>query len=267
MIIHSYLTNGFFPWAKIFLESYRYHNGEDIKIILSTRYLTEDQVDELYSLYGNLQVKNGSFSIPSMAKKAGVSQAQLLEFKRQVEEEHVTMENRVWKLMVAADDRVKSVFNTMKHNMDEDYMFHSDIDMYVRAPLTELFDFIKQHDISIKLRLKSKLNRKTMIGIQGYKISNTTLLFLKDWITQVEKISPKNRPLGYGQTACYYAYENFKNKVKWGNVQRKFIAPQMLDTDIIWSANTINGKTENLKLCYKDFEEIKKNDKKTNNSV
>jgi len=266
MILHSYLTNGFFPWAKIFLESYKYHNGEDHKVILSTRDLTDIQVAELYSLYGNLQVENSSFSIEDMAKKANVSTKVLLKYKKQVEEEHVTMKNKVWKLMIAADDRVKSVYNTMKSNMDEDYMFHSDIDMYIRAPLDELFEHIKKHDITIKLRLKSKLNRKTMIGVQGYKISKTTLAFLNYWIAKVEKVSPKDRPLGYGQTACYYAYEKFKSRVVWGNIKRRFIAPQMLETDIIWSANTPNGKTENLKLCYKDFEEIK-NGKKINNPV
>jgi len=257
LIIHAYLTSGFFPWAELFLKSFKYHNGEDMKVILSTRGLTRHQVTLLKRLYKNIDIQNKNFSIQEFAKKAGVTQSQLLKFKKQVEEEHVTERNKVWKLMIAADDRVKSVRDTLKKNLDQDYMFHSDIDMYFRGELTPLFDFIKQHEISIRLRLKSKPNRKTMIGIQGYKINRKSLQFLNRWIYHVERVSPKDRPMGYGQTACYYAYNEFKNKTAWGSVPRKFIAPQMKPTDIIWSANTINGKTENLKFCYQDFEEIK----------
>lgn len=265
MIIHSYLTNGFFPWAKIFLESYKFHNGEENRIILSTRDLTNHQIIHLNSIYSNLEIRNQFFNINKLAEKAGVTSQRLLSFKKEVEEVHVTQKNKVWKLMIAADDRVKSILEVVKDYQDEDYMFHTDIDMYVRAPLTELFKFIMNHDISIKLRLKSKLNRKTMIGIQGYRLCNQIIKFLETWIKYVDDIEPKNRPLGYGQTSCFYAYEIFKNQLKWGSIPRRYIAPQMFDRDVIWSANTKEGKTKNLEICYADFKEIK-NGTKINNT-
>ena len=257
MIIHAYLTTGFYPWAKLFLESYKYHNGEETTVILSTRGLDKQQVAELKSLYKNVVVKNDNFNIADMARKAKMSPKQLLRLKKQVEEKHVTEKNKVWKLMVAADDRVKSVLDVMKEYTHEDYMLHFDIDMYFRDNLKELIKFIKSHDISIRLRLQSKLNRKTMIGIQGYKINKTTMQFVSKWISYVEKVPPHQRPMGYGQSACFYAYRDFKRKVKWGSVPRRFIAPQMYDTDTIWSANTKEGKKKNLEICYQDFERIK----------
>jgi hypothetical protein len=96
-----------------------------------------------------------------------------------------------------------------------------------------------------------------MMGVQGYRICDTTIKFLKRWIKFVEDVPPYERPLGYGQTACYYAYLEFRDKVNWGSIPRRFIAPQMLDTDIIWSANTVEGKSKNLEYCYKDFERMK----------
>lgn len=258
MIVHSYLTNGFFPWAKIFVESYKFHNGSDNLIILSTRGLNNDQISELYSLYDNIVVKDKPYNIKAMAKKAGITVKLLEKYKKEVEEKHVTDKNKVWKLMIAADDRVKATYDVMKEYVDEDYMFHSDIDMYIRASLTELFENIKKHDISIRLRLASKLNRRTMIGIQGYRLCKKTLRFMERWIKYVNDVKPKNRPLGYGQTACYYAYKDFKDKVKWWSPPRRFIAPQMYSTDIIWSGNTRKGKIKNLELCYKDFREMKK---------
>ncbi len=257
MIIHSYLTNGFFPWAELFLESYKFYNGIDNRIILSTRDLTKKQIKTLKRIYSNLEIRNKKLDIIQMAEKAGISHNKLLELKKQIEEDHVTEKNKLWKLMIAADDRIKSILEIMEDYKHEEYLLHTDIDMYVRAPLIDLFNFIKEHDISIRLRLKSKINRKTMIGIQGYRLCDITINFLKKWIKYIDDIEPINRPLGYGQTSCYYAYKDFNSKVKWGSIPRRYIAPQMLDTDIIWSANTTKGKTKNLQIFYEDFKEIK----------
>lgn len=261
MIIHAYLTSGFYPWAKIFVESFKFHNGEDVKMVLSTRGLTEKQINTLKSIYKNLDIQNDEFPIADMAKKAGIDKKKLLEHKKEVEEKHVTPQNKIWKLMIAADDRVKSVYGVMKQNIDEDYMLHFDIDIYFRTPIDDLVKFARQHDICIRLRLNSEPNRKTMIGVQCYRIGDKALDFLQRWISYIDAVKPQDRPLGYGQTSCWYAYEEVKNSCKWGSVPLKFISPFMKEKDAIWSANTDKGKTENLKICRKDFNKIKKNNK------
>jgi hypothetical protein len=45
----------------------------------------------------------------------------------------------------------------------------------------------------------------------------------------------------------------FKNRMKWGNIPGKFISPRFLETDVIWSGNTPDGKTNNLIKCIEDF--------------
>jgi len=260
MIIHAYLTSGFFPWAELFLKSLKYHNGLYIPVVLSTIGLTPEQVDTLYKHYKNLDVKNDNFNMVEMAKTARMSVDKLLRLKKQVEEKHVTEHNKVWKLMIAADARVKSILGVMLEYTTQDYILHFDIDMYIRGDLKKLIEFIKSNDISIRLRLHSKPSRKTMIGIQGYKINKTSINFLKKWISYVESVPPHKRLLGYGQTSCWYAYKDFKNKVRWGNIPRTFISPQMNDKDIIWSANTKEGKVRNLETCYDDFKRMTKND-------
>jgi len=266
VILHSYLTSGFFPWAEIYLESFKYHNGEDTKIILSTRDLKVHELDRLYSLYGNLKIINKQLNFNSLIKKSKLNKNKLLNLKKQVEESHVTEKNKVWKLLIAADDRVKSTYSILKNNPSEDYILHTDIDLYFRDNIRTLVEFINQYDISIRLRLHSKLNRKTMIGVQGYRVNDKSIAFMKKWINYIDNVAPHLRPLGYGQTSCYYAYNDFKNKVKWGSVPLKYLAPQMRDTDTIWSANTTKGKTENLRICYLDFEEFK-NGSKIDNTI
>jgi len=253
MIVHAYFTDGFYPWAEIFLKSFKLHHGSDMPIVFSTRDITTDQTNNLYNIYDNLQIKNSSLSIEDMCKISGLSKDKLLKFKKQVETVHVTNKNKIWKLMIAADDRVKSTFDVLKEYQHEDYMLHFDIDMYFKSQITNLIEFVKEHDISIRLRLASKPSRKTMIGVQGYKTGPIPLEFFKRWIKYIDDVAPKNRPLGYGQTSCYYAYEEIKDKCKWGSIPRKFISPKMSESDVVWSANTKDGKTKNLEKCQKDF--------------
>ena len=254
MIIHSYLTNGFFPWAKFFLETYKFYNGIDKKIILSTIDLNEKQIDELYKYYPYLEIQNTTFNIEKMSKRSGVSIDQLLKYKKQVEREHVTEKNKVWKLMVAGDSRVKCVREIIKNNMDQDYIVHCDIDMYIRYPLDDLFELIKNYDIAMRLRLKSKISRKVWITLQCYKCCKISLKFIDKWIQHIDNIKPAQRQKGYGQTSCYYAYEEFKNKCNFKNIPGYFVSAQMKPDDYIWSANTDAGKTKNLQLFKDDFQ-------------
>jgi hypothetical protein len=259
MLIHAYLTDGFFQWAKFFLETFKFHNGTGHPIIFTTKNLTEPHINELKNVYSNIEVDNKNFDMDLFCKRSGLDKGTLLRYKREVEFIHVTPENRVWKLMVAGDDRIKSIYNIVKDKfIGESHVLHFDIDMYIRAPLIDLFEFVERHDISIKLRLASKINRKTMIGLQGYKFNSSSVDFLERWIRHIDAVKPSDRHLGYGQTSCYYAYEEVKDKYNWGDIPSKFISPYMRKEDLVWSANTLDGKTKNLKLCRGDFKNAKK---------
>lgn len=254
MIIHAYLTDGFFPWAKLYLESFKFYNDNNYKVVLTTVGLDDSQVDELKNIYSNLIVENKNIDLDEVSKQLGITKDKLLKFKNQVETYHVNNKNKSWKMMFAAKDRLESIIDISKRYKNEKYILHTDIDLYFRSDISELIENVRKNDVSIRLRLNSKLNRKTMIGIQGYNISNNDVInFLNRWHHHLTKISPNKWPLGYGQTSCYYAYLDYKDKLNWYSVPKRFISPQQDDSDIIWSANTNEGKTENLKIFYKDF--------------
>jgi len=257
MIIHAYLTNGFFPWAKLFLESLKYHHGEEYPVVLSTRDLVGLKIEELHSSYGNLEVINKSFNIPKMAKRAGVSKETLLKYKKQIETSHVTQANNVWKTMIADDDRIKDIYQMIQTYRHQEYMLHFDVDMYFKKPIDELIELIKSNDISICLRLKSKPTRRTQISVQGYKLSDLTIRFVEDWIKNIDEVPVFKRPFGHGQAACYYSYMKFKDQLSWGKVPKKFLSPRMLATDVVWAANTKKGKENTIEIFNKDFMEMK----------
>jgi len=259
MMIHAYLTDGYYDWAELFLESLKYHHGEKLPVVLSSRDLDESKIEKLHLLYNNLEVINQGFNLKRMAEKAGVSKELLLKYKKQIETSHATIESNVWKTMIADDDRIRDIYKIMQTYRDQEYMIHFDVDMYFKKPITELIEIVKNNDISIRLRLQSKMTRRTMIGVQGYKLTDLTIRFVKDWIKNIEKVPVNKRPLGHGQAACYHSYMKFKDKLSWGTIFPRFISPRMEERDVVWSANTKKGKEKTIALFNKDFEEMKAN--------
>ena len=129
--------------------------------------------------------------------------------------------------------------------------------MYFRIHLEQLFEIVRSNDISIKFRLKSKMSRKVMGGLIGFKLNNKTKKFMRRWIYHINALPLYKKPLGYGQASFYLAYCDLKDELKWGHVPSKFISPRFAETDVIWSGNSKRGKVRNLKICYNDFKEKK----------
>ena len=256
MIIHSYLTDGLFGWAKIFVESFKFYHGIEHKIFLSTRDLNEKQEDELNSLYSNLHIKNKPLNLKQIADRARMPIEKIKQLKDHIEHNAVTKNTFIWKQAISVEDRYRtSILEAMKEHPNEDYLIHFDIDMYFRVHLKQLFDIVRENDISIKFRLKSKINRKVMGGLIGFKLNKKTRKFMDRWIYHIDALPLYKKPIGYGQTSFYLAYCDLKYDLKWGHVPSKFISPRFEDTDVIWSGNSKRGKVQNLKICYKDFKE------------
>jgi len=258
LIIHSYLTDGFYGWAELFVKSFRFHHGNDYKIFLTTRNLNKKQIENLES-FPNIHISNEKLNIRDIANRAKMNVEDILKLKHKIENDAVTEKSFIWKQAISVEDRYKrSIIEVMYAFPQEDYLVHFDIDMYFRDNLFDLFKTIKDNDITIKFRLNSKINRKVMGGLIGFKISEKTIRFMKKWINYIDEKPLHKKPIGYGQTSFYLAYLFMKNELSWGNVKSKYISPRFLETDVIWSGNTKDGKEKNLIKCYEDFESRRK---------
>jgi len=254
MIIHSYLTDGFYDWAELFVKSFIYHHDNTHKIFLSTRGLTEEQIEKLQSVSPNLHISNKKLNLKEIANRAKVPVNKILKLKNHIENEAVTKNTYIWKQAISVEDRYRnSIIEAMNFYSDEDYLIHFDIDMYFRKHLQDLFDIVTLNDISIKFRLKSKISRKVMGGLIGFKISKKTRQFMKRWVHHIDAIPLDKKPLGYGQTSFYLTYCDMKDELKWGYVPSRFISPRFTEADVVWSGNTKAGKAKNLIRCVEDF--------------
>jgi hypothetical protein len=244
MIIHSYFTEGYFEWAKLFVQSLAKSNGYGLRLFLSTRNLDDKRIDKLHDLYHDVIVMNEDLDYDQMAKRAKVDKKTLLKYKNRVESVKVDKESKVWKLMIAAEDRLKEIKQLL--DMYQEPMLHVDIDTYVKKDITPIVETVKANDFTTRWRIEKQIkregyvryeNRATLISVQGYNGSENSRKFLDRWIYHLCKVPAHKRETGFGQTSCYYAYLDLKDEVKFGDVPPSFLSPQGHGQGILWGAN------------------------------
>jgi len=265
-IINAYFTDGYIEWAKLFIKSYTYHNGEDDKMIICSRNLNSEQQVEIFGLRNNIEVRNINLDFNKLSKKAKVNKNQLLEFKKQVETVKVSGNNKVWKLMIAGDDRIKSIYNIMNNEIYEgSNLIHFDVDMYVTGKITKIIDIAENNDVSTIFRIEKQMRRRgkvfrehraVLINIQTYKINERSRKFVKRWIKYIDDIPPIKRPKGYGQTSYYYAWKDLNKEVDFGHIPREYQSFGSRKNSFLWTAN-MGSKSERLKECQNHFKKIK----------
>lgn len=262
-IIHSYFTEGYYDWARLFIESLKKSNGQKHKLILSSRNLNDSKINQLKKLYKNIEIRNKDLDYKKLAKKAEINLDTLMQFKSETEKVKINSYNWVWKLMISAEDRIREI-KDVAYSLDKgDSMLNLDIDSYIRKPLDPWFDIIAENDFSSIIKYDQQkqkfgyIKKKAYViicCIQGYKIGDPSLAFLDRWMYYIDRISPKYRPRGFGQITCYEAYDYYKNVLNWG-----IIPPDTYslsgngDNCILWGANK-GSKTENLERFREDFQ-------------
>lgn len=259
MIIHSYFTEGYFEWAKLFVNSLKKSNGEDFRVILSSRNLDEKRSDELRKLYDDITIINKNLNYDQMAKKAKIDKDTLLKYKNQIETKKVNKNNKVWKLMIAAEDRLKEIRYILKlFNLP---VLHVDIDTFVKRDITPILKTVVSHDFTTRWRIDKQMkregyvryeNRATLISVQGYNGSENSKKFLDRWIEHLCNIPPHDRVTGFGQTSCYRAYLDYKDHMSFGDVPPNFLSPQGHGRGILWGANKGN-KEDTLKEYQNEY--------------
>ena len=84
-IIHSYFTEGYYDWARLFIESLKKSNGQKHKLILSSRNLNDSKINQLKKLYKNIEIRNKDLDYKKLAKKAEINLDTLMQFKSETE--------------------------------------------------------------------------------------------------------------------------------------------------------------------------------------
>jgi len=269
MLVHAYLTDGFFPMAEMFLLSLRVAAGNAPPYVwLDTRGLDGLQIAQLKTFYpdGMLHVANKRLPLREWAARAGVPVGTMKQYKKECEQRFVSNNNKVWKLMTAGDDRVQALYDIVwnRHAIElpawdtpPRYVAHFDIDTLFRKPLTGFVKMMAEHDIWIKLRrghptMKARITID-MILMNG---ADNVRLFFDRWRHHINRVQPADRPVGWGQASCWHAFTEVETKLNYGTLPLKFGLPgRNAPDDVIWTGNVHRlAKTDFTKLCRRELE-------------
>lgn len=270
MLVHSYLTNGFFNMAKVFLQSLHYVHGDEPPLVwLDTRGLKTHQAQELERCYVKDRIYINSMILPlrQWAERAEVSLKDMRAYKRQCEGRFVNDRNKVWKLMTAGDDRIHRLYDIMWPKVpppDEplnwlpfpDYIAHFDIDTLFRKPLTPVHALMKDTDLWLKLRPGHKIV-KARITIDCILVRPTkgVMKFFTEWLRWINRTPPLDRPIGWGQASCWHAFERTKGAMLFDTLPLEWGLPgRNHPDDIVWTGNVHKlAKDDCVKLFAKEM--------------
>ena len=223
MLIHSYLTDGFFDFGQALLLSFKQHHGEEIPFFLTTRNLSEKQIDHLHFLYGNLIVSNEQIDMQALSERAGRSVEELKKLKWQVEKVFVKPKSIVWKQFVSVEDRYRDSLQDA-FNIAGDCFLHLDVDSFIHQSLDPLFRIIEQNDVSLVFRPTKAVQFKIFGCVMGFKVNTQADKFLETWRKYIDAIPLAKKPRGYGQTSCWKTYAELRDSdIQWGRIPKSFI--------------------------------------------
>lgn len=267
-IIHGFFTNGYFELAKIFTESFFMFN-KNYCLVLDAVSIDEKQTKELHDIAkkydGQLYTFITNFNYKKVAEELNISVNTLKSYQHEAEnnfglEAHkINMDAKVWKLIMAGDLRVKSIYRLLnKFNV-----INFDIDTLFRGNISRLEQLVNAYDICAKIRLKNGPKMAISIGLVTYQNNEKVKAWMQEWISIIDSVKPIKRPLGYGQISCYQAYQKFKNKMTFYDLIKnapEFGQPWVRGpNDIIWTANTHGiAKKSYIKIFRDELERLKK---------
>jgi hypothetical protein len=261
MLVHCYFTDGLFEYACLMIESFKYHNGEDMKFVLTTRDLKEKQIEHLNKIYSNLDIINEPLDYKRLERLTGITKEEALKVKKEVEMGKTFGESKkmmMWKRFASIDDRYRnSIVEVMSKYKKEGSILHFDADMYIRKPLDDLFELVENNDFTITFRIKEIDRRKVFGCLLGIKTNKNGFAFMNAWKKRIDEIPSTEKPRGYGQYSCYLAYTDLKNSnIKWGNIPEKYIGKRSEENAPVWSGNN-GSKKYNIISGREDFKKIK----------
>ena len=268
-MVHSFFSDGLIEWAKLFLNSFKLYHGEDIKIVFSTRNVTNDQITDLKRIYENLDIYNENIPMNTIASEIGISKKEVSIFKKQIENGEVTKNNFRWKLFMSVKERYgRSIIETISMYRDTyKYMLHSDIDMYFRNRIDNLFKLLTLNDICLRFRLNDKNEKGRICGnIIGFDLTKDAVeYFMFKWMEIINGLKIEQMPKGFGQISLYQTYLMFydDDHVNFGNIDDNSILSVSRNIESIdkgssiWEANT-GSKIDNLLYFREDFKQRKK---------
>lgn len=243
VLIHSFVTDGFYDFAVSLIESLKQKHGQDIPFLLHSKNLSDEQIEGLYKRYKNLTIRNSDIDWGWLEKKSGMSQDRLKRGKVQVEtlgNRYMSREFYHWKHYISIYSRYHdSTVEAFEFAGGGNHILHLDIDLYINKPLNNIFQLIESADVSLLLRPGYNPEWRKIYGcILGFTVNKRSREFMQKVRNHIRKPNFVNIPKGYGQIVFWRAYNDFKkSNITFAQIPKTWINKGFGNNGYILSAN------------------------------
>lgn len=228
LLIHSYMTSGFFSWAILYLKTLKKFNGEKHTVFFDCRDFTKKQKKELKKLYSNLIIKNETIDYEELKNRSGISIQKLKKLKVDVETKRKninTLDKILWKQFISVEERYRGsipyAFDTYKDNFT--HILHLDIDTCFIGSIDPIINLMENRDVVFRFqdtkppknKVKKNQNKVIWGHTLGIKLTKQSRDFIQSWCDIIDSKDLKNKPKGFGQTSLYKAFELHRDELNW----------------------------------------------------
>ncbi len=249
MLIHSFVTDGYYDFAVSLLESFKMQHGDHMPFLLHTKDLSEKQILGLKNTYKELTIKNSSIDWEWLIERSNMTKQRLLRGKQEVEKigtRYVSREFYHWKHYISIYSRYRdAILDAFDFAGDEEHILHLDVDLYINRPIDTIFNLIKLADVSLLLRPSYSPEWRRMYGcIMGFTVNKASRKFMQGVRTHIDAVDFINIPKGYGQIVFWRAYNDFKKDsgIKFAQIPKGWIYKGFNNKAFILSANNGSPK-------------------------
>lgn len=259
VIIHSFVTDGYYDFAISLIESFKKHHGESIPFLLHSKNLSDEQIGQLYSRYKKLTVKNSNIDWDWLQEASQMDKEQLQKGKTQVEKlgnRYMSKEFYHWKHYISIYSRYRdAIAEAFDFAGDGEHILHLDIDLFISKPIDTIFNLIKLADVSLLLRPSYDPEWRKVYGcILGFTVNQKSREFHEKVCEHIHSPDFLNIPKGWGQTVFWRAYNDLKDNkdIKFAEIPKGWVNKGFDNKGFILSANNGLKKRETAKR-YKDM--------------
>jgi len=267
IIVHSYYTRGMHELAKVFVESFCYfHIENEVPLLITALGITAEQRRELVDLYPFIGLSVRQMPMKKWALECGVPVAKLKKWRREIEGDYVTKENKAWKLLTAGGDRVHEVRRlvdtlrphrhpTSSAHTEPDMLVHFDIDTLFRKSVIPIETEMNGYDVGLKLRRRiNPIKARITIDMMAIRRTPNAMLWLELWTAIINGVHPLEKPQGFGQSSCWQAFTEAEAKGLTAlSLHLKYGLPgRNRDDNIVWNGNVHKLKKDDCVAYFRE---------------
>lgn len=216
VLFHTFTTDGYIPWAELYLESLRYHYGDKVNVRIDSLNLNDAQVDLLKKIHSRLDLRNVCKDYGEAAREIDVSPDRFQRWQTELESGKINKDNYLFKIFISVNQRYRSMDEVIAEAIDSGftYLIHSDVDAYFRRRLDCLFNILETNDLAAFFRNRSKSQEKILGAFLAFNLKGNIREFVTEWMKQIDAVPFRSRWRGFGQSALWYAAQNTKGSVR-----------------------------------------------------